>query len=108
MPDNDDNIKQLYAKLESLLNRQEQFYREINDLKLEISRLKNPAAEQGITPAEQQKTDTNPLNPSAAHRNHKYRNPLPKYFLHLRKALLTNLLLASNSNQVLKILSGKT
>ncbi len=67
MPDNDDNIKQLYTKLESLLNRQEQFYREINDLKLEISRLRtNPAAEQGITPAEQQKTDTIPLNPPAA------------------------------------------
>lgn len=66
MPDNDDKIKQLYTKLESLLNRQENFYREINDLKLEISRLRNPATEYGSRPEEQQKTDTIPLNPPAA------------------------------------------
>ncbi len=54
MSDNAEKINLLFAKLESLLNRQENFYREINDLKLEISRLRelaetSPAAEPDIT-----------------------------------------------------------
>jgi uncharacterized membrane protein len=70
MSDNAEKIDELFAKLESLLNRQEYFYREINDLKLEISRLRNaaeksPAAEPGKTPAEQQKAESNPSTPHA-------------------------------------------
>lgn len=70
MSDNAEKINLLFAKLESLLNRQENFYREINDLKLEISRLRNPAetspaAEPGITPVEQQKAESITITPQA-------------------------------------------
>ena len=41
MPDNADKINQLNTKLESLLARQEDFYREINDIKIELGRLQN-------------------------------------------------------------------
>ena len=71
MSDNAEKINLLFAKLESLLNRQENFYREINDLKLEISRLRelaetSPAAEPDITPVEKQKTVNIRLTPPAA------------------------------------------
>ncbi len=40
MPDNQDDIKQLLDKLETLLKRQDDFSREINSLRSEINRLK--------------------------------------------------------------------
>lgn len=46
MTDNNDNIKQLLDKLESLLKRQEDFSREINSLRTEIHRLKTSETEQ--------------------------------------------------------------
>ena len=113
MSDNAEKINQLYAKLESLLSRQEHFYREINDLKLEISRLRNPAetspaAEPTSTPVEEQKTENYPINSPGSICNHSYSPDLSKSLLNLKKALYINLPSASNSNQVLKILSGKT
>ena len=40
MTDNNDKINQLLDKLESLLKRQDDFSREINNLRIEINRLK--------------------------------------------------------------------
>jgi uncharacterized membrane protein len=46
MTDNQDNINQLLDKLESLLKRQDDFSREINNLRIEIDRLKTTETEQ--------------------------------------------------------------
>ena len=44
MPDKDDNINQLYTKLESLIKQgRRNFYREINDIKTGDQPVKNPA-----------------------------------------------------------------
>jgi uncharacterized membrane protein len=45
MTDNNDKINQLLYKLESLLKRQDDFYREINILKTELHQLKTPETE---------------------------------------------------------------
>ena len=46
MTNNQDNINRLFDKLESLLKRQDDFSREINNLRIEIDRLKTTETEQ--------------------------------------------------------------
>jgi hypothetical protein len=50
MADNNDKINQLLAALESLLRRQDDFSREINNLRIEIDRLKITETEQTTEP----------------------------------------------------------
>ena len=45
MTDNQDKINQLLSKLENLLNRQDDFSRDINSLRIEINRLQNSETE---------------------------------------------------------------
>lgn len=56
MTDNNDRVNQLLDKLESLLKRQDDFSREINNLRIEINRLKTTETEQA-TKKEEAKLD---------------------------------------------------
>jgi uncharacterized membrane protein len=56
MPTNQENINQLLQKLEALLKKQDDFSREINDLRIELNKLKTAEVEQP-KPAETIKTE---------------------------------------------------
>ena len=63
MPDNANKINQLNAKLESLLARQEDFYREINEIKIELGRLQNADINQRLDEHLQVKADSSEAEP---------------------------------------------